>query len=233
MTLAERYSVAARAKTEKRRKRKDLPWRIELSKGMKVLVTDNVETDLDVTNGARGEIVDIILHPDEPPPRDEPIVYLKYVPSYILVKLNRTRASQLDGLDESVIPVEVATTTMKIKVETEAGRVVTRTVQRRQFPITAAYAFTDYRSQGQRIPYVLVDIASPPSGTLDLFNLYVALSRSSGRETIRLLRDFDEDLFKQSHDTALMDEHDRLEELNEITERWWREMGRKYVEPHE
>ena len=122
LTLAERYSVAARAKTEKRRKRKDLPWRIELSKGMKVLVTDNVETDLDVTNGARGEIVDIILHPDEPPPGDEPIVYLKYVPSYILVKLNRTQASQLDGLDESVIPVEIAT---KIKVETEAGRVVT------------------------------------------------------------------------------------------------------------
>ena len=82
--------------------------------------------------------------------------------------------------------------------------------------------------------YVLVDIASPPSGTLDLFNLYVALSRSSGHETIWLLRDFDMDLFKQSHDTALMDEDDRLEELNQITERWWREMGRKYiVEPQE
>jgi len=37
---------------EKQRKCKDLPWRIELSKGMKVLVTDNVKTDLDVTNGA-------------------------------------------------------------------------------------------------------------------------------------------------------------------------------------
>jgi len=82
---------------------------------MKVLVTDKVETDLEVTNGARGEI-DIILHPDEPTPGDEPTVYLKYMPSYILAKLNRTRASQLDGLDKSVIPVEVATTTMNIKV---------------------------------------------------------------------------------------------------------------------
>jgi len=72
---------------------------------------------------------------------------LKYVPSYILVKLNRTRASQLDRLDESVIPVEVATTTMKIKVQTGAGKVVTQTVWHRQFPITAAYAFTDYHSQ--------------------------------------------------------------------------------------
>ncbi|KAJ7770381.1 hypothetical protein B0H14DRAFT_2383013, partial [Mycena olivaceomarginata] len=65
-----------------------------------------------------------------------------------------------------------------------------------------AYAFTDYRSQGQTIPYVLVDIASPPTGKLSLFNLYVALSRSSGRETI----------------------HDRLEDLNKLTMRWWREM---------
>lgn len=30
------------------------------------MVTNNVETDLDITNGARGEIMDIVLHPDEP-----------------------------------------------------------------------------------------------------------------------------------------------------------------------
>ena len=48
LTLAKCYSVAACAKMEKQRKCKDLPWRIELLKGMKVLVTDNVETDLDI-----------------------------------------------------------------------------------------------------------------------------------------------------------------------------------------
>ena len=45
----------------------DLPDMIELLVGMKVMVTQNVETDLDITNGARGKIVDIVLHPDEPP----------------------------------------------------------------------------------------------------------------------------------------------------------------------
>ena len=78
-------------KTQGRQKRKDLPWRIEIAKGMKVLVTDNIKTDLDVTNGAQGEIADIILHPDEPPISDsDPVVYLQYVPAYILVKLSRT-----------------------------------------------------------------------------------------------------------------------------------------------
>jgi len=33
-----------------------------------------------------------------------------------------------------------------------------RTFERRQFPITAAYAFTDYRSQGQTITCAFVDI---------------------------------------------------------------------------
>ncbi|KAG2099649.1 hypothetical protein BD769DRAFT_1368344 [Suillus cothurnatus] len=60
--------------------------------------------------------------------------------------------------------------------------------------MTAAYAFTDYRSQGQTIPYVLVDIATPPTGGLNLFNLYVALSRT---------------------------EDDRLKELDEQTKVWW------------
>jgi hypothetical protein len=95
--------VAAHGKTEKWQKCEDLPWEIELTKGMKVLVTDNVETDLDVTNCARGEIVDIILHPDKPPIGNEPIVQLKYLPAYILVKLTCTQASRLKGLDEAVI----------------------------------------------------------------------------------------------------------------------------------
>ncbi|KAI5984330.1 hypothetical protein EDD15DRAFT_2115244, partial [Pisolithus albus] len=61
--------------------------------------------------------------------------------------------------------------------------------------ITAAYAFTDYRSQGQTLDSVIVDIATPPSGGLNLFNLYVALSRN-----------------------------DRLENENEKTRSWWKKM---------
>ncbi|KAJ7777646.1 hypothetical protein DFH07DRAFT_731161 [Mycena maculata] len=48
-----------------------------------------------------------------------------------------------------------------------------------QFPLTGAYAFTDYCSQGQTLPFVFVDIVTPSTGGLSLFNLYVALSRSS------------------------------------------------------
>jgi hypothetical protein len=59
-----------------------------------------------------------------------------------------------------------------------------------------------------------VDIASPPTGKLSLFNLYVTLSRSSGREMICLLRDFDDQLFTQAHDPMLLAD-DRLEDFFE------------------
>ena len=180
------------------------------------MVTQNVKTDLDITNGARGTIVGVILHPDELTFTKGTSQYteLQRLPLYILVELQRTRVTQLTGLEECIIPVEPRTQTFRVKCEQSNGQQVTKTVKRRQFPMTAAYAFTDYRSQGQTIPYVLVDIATPPTRGLKLFNLYVALSRSSGRSTIRLLRDFDEKSFQMSHRSELIAEDDRLEELD-------------------
>ncbi|KAJ7339305.1 hypothetical protein DFH08DRAFT_915798 [Mycena albidolilacea] len=83
-------------------KMKDLPNFIKLAIGMKVLVTRNIETDLNLANGAHGEIADVVLDPDEPPFGDtgETIVDLEKMPAYTLVKLARTRATRLEGLDE-------------------------------------------------------------------------------------------------------------------------------------
>ena len=56
---------------------------------MKVMVMDNIETDLDITNGARMEIVNIILHPDEPPIGDLPVIKLQCMPSYIHLVISK------------------------------------------------------------------------------------------------------------------------------------------------
>ena len=87
--------------------------------GMKAMVTQNIITDLDITNGARGTIVDY----------------------------GYTWTSQLTGL--GVIPMEPATQRYRISCQSSEGSVITRTVRR--FPMTVAYAFTDYRSQGQTL----------------------------------------------------------------------------------
>ncbi|KIK13462.1 hypothetical protein PISMIDRAFT_118839 [Pisolithus microcarpus 441] len=56
-----------------------------------------------------------------------------------------------------------------------------------------------YESFRQTLESVIVDIATPPSGGLNLFNSYVALSRSPGRSQLCILRDFDDNIFLKSH----------------------------------
>ena len=41
-------------------------------------------------------------------------------------------------------------------------------------------------------------------------------------DTIRLLRDFDDDMFRKSHDPALLQEVERLEKMVSETEAWYR-----------
>ncbi|KAJ7599164.1 hypothetical protein C8J56DRAFT_770715 [Mycena floridula] len=86
-------------------------------------------------------------------------------------------------------------------------------VTRRQYCLTAAYAFTYEKSQGQTIPYVLVDLAKLPNGYLTPFHVYVSLSRSKGSDNIRILRDFEPHLFTRHPSEALKDEDERLGRL--------------------
>jgi hypothetical protein len=51
-----------------------------------------------------------------------------------------------------------------------------------------------------------MDVAKPPTGKLDLFNLYV---------------------FKSSHCRELMKDDDRFEILDRKTKEWWVKMGRE------
>ncbi|KIM61897.1 hypothetical protein SCLCIDRAFT_120672 [Scleroderma citrinum Foug A] len=146
----------------------------------------NIETNLNITNGAQGIIVDIVLDPDKNYSSDAEEVVTTKLLLYLLVKLDWTQMTPLDGLEESVIPVESVTQTLQIQLPGNEGKTIWCTVKHCQFPVTPAYAFTNYHSQGQTIPHIIVDIATPPTGGLNLFNLYVVLSCSSGRSMIRL-----------------------------------------------
>ena len=81
-------------------------------------------------------------------------------------------------------------------------------IDREQYALMPAYVFTNFKSQGQMIESVIVDLVRPPSRKLTGFNSYVALLRSRGKSTIRLLQDFDEKLF-----TVHPNEHLRREDV--------------------
>ena len=51
-----------------------------------------------------------------------------------------------------------------------------------------------------------------------LFSIYVTLPRSSGQSTIRLLHDFDDQLFTQSFEPSLIQDDEQLKVLDRKTE---------------
>jgi hypothetical protein len=159
---------------------------IELAIGAPVMVTLNIHTDLDIANGVRGVIEGVVLDERERimTTKENHTVRLSFPPRYVLVRLDRTKAPTLKGLEQNVIPIEPLNKTFSINKNGTPT-----TVNRSQLPLTLAYAFTDYRSQGQTLHPVIIDIGSPPYGRLTPFNIYVALSRGTGRDNIRLLRD--------------------------------------------
>lgn len=146
--------------------------RVEIVIRMKVLVTYNIQTNLDITNGT---MVDIILDPREGHIGNESTCRLTHLPIYILVRLERTRLSKLSGLEDNIIPIEPLTSSMDVEKLTTRGR-MNVSIRRTQYPLAGAYAFTDHQSQGQTINQAIIDIVPPPRGRLSSFNLYAALS---------------------------------------------------------
>jgi uncharacterized membrane protein len=74
-----------------------------------------------------------------------------------------------------------------------------------------------HKAQGQTIDYVIVDIAPTPQFNVTPFAAYVGLSRSRGRDTIHLLRDFDDKIFPRHPSQDLRVEDERLQWLADDT----------------
>ena len=108
------------------------------------MVLLNVATEADIANGTRGEIQDIILDEREElsAPDEDGIIKLKYAPVMLLFKPDRShRTTKLTfpGLPPGIIPLTPSLA--KFSVTERTGKKVR--VERRQYAMTAGYAFTD------------------------------------------------------------------------------------------
>jgi len=184
----------------------NLADKVKLAVGMQVMVTLNLSTDKDLANGTRGTIKDILLDPQEstPIPDEDGVIHLAYPPALILFKPDVEVNYQFNGLKKGLLPICPSEKSFNV-MDANGQRFH---IHRRQLATTPAYAFTDFKSQGQTILVLFVDIAPPPGGNLTNFNTYVALSCGRGCSSIRLLRDFDDTLF-----TAHPCEHLQLEDI--------------------
>lgn len=210
-----RLQLAKKANSDMSRK---LEERIDMAVGMQAMVMTNIATEADLANGTRGTIEDIILDPREPDlVVENGVAVLQFLPVAILLKPRTPSKLTFPGITPGLIPVTPSSSFLGVKPEKRTGK--KSRVKRTQFAITPAYAFTDYKAQGQTIERVLIDIAKPPTGTMSPFAVYVALSRSRGRNTIRLLRGFDETAFRSHPSEALRLEMLRLTHIDATLKR--------------
>jgi hypothetical protein len=200
------------------KKTKKLSDRIEIAKGMKVMIVFNLSTEADIANDTRGTITDIILDPREDAlePDNEGAVKLTYPPALILFKPESgteissafidKRTRHTITIPKGQIPLTPCTVTFPVFMP-DGSKI---TISRRQYALTGGYAFTDIKSQGQTIEVLVADLRDTPTGKISSFSAYVTLSRSRGRDSIRLLSDFDEKLFRTHPSADLEAEMQRL-----------------------
>ena len=154
---------------------------LEVAIGMRVMILINLSTQAEVANGTRGTVEDIILDPREPEivPAENGRVFLHYPPALVVFRPDSHAKLTLEfpGLPRGCIPITPREEGFHIKLKSNRKSYV-----RRQFAMTAAYAFTHEKSQGQTLDRVVVDLANP--GTLTLFHAYISRSeeRRVGKE---------------------------------------------------
>ena len=117
---------------------------------------------------------------------------------------------EFPGLPQGTVPITPRTNGFHIRLCNNK-----KSYTWRQFALTAAYAFTHEKSQGQTLDCVIVDLANP--GTLTLFHAYVSLSRARGRDHIRILQKFDRKLLTTHPSNDLREEDKRLADLSDMT----------------
>ena len=150
--------------------------------GTPLMITENIDIPLGLVNGAIVEFYGF-ADSDGALIRDEIIAT---PPTYMLVKLKHDVGVEiaLPGLPPSVIGIEPMSLTYN---KTGLGKAATYS----QFPVTLAYAITDYKCQGQTYRWVIVDLKKPNGGYSPTSSPYVQLSRAKTLASLSILRPFD------------------------------------------
>ena len=126
----------------------------------------------------------------------------------MLVKVEDKLNISIPGLPPSVVPIAPVQFTYRIRPN--------KYVKLRQFPVTLAFAITDFKCQGQTFEWVLCDINRPRTGSAPSTSPYVQLSRARSLERVSIMQPFNADELR----TPLAKE--LLEELN-----WEEEMAQR------
>ncbi|KAK4704722.1 hypothetical protein P7C70_g1483, partial [Phenoliferia sp. Uapishka_3] len=190
---------------------------LHLTIGMPLVLYDNDHASQGITNGAYGTLVGIHLHSADAgsfvADRGFQQVVLCNPPAQLLVKLRspHQHRAKLSNLPPSTIPItpREGSVTLKLSNWTDQhGRTHTQqaAVKALQSPVSAAWAVTDYRVQGETRLRVTADLSPPPAGRIDPAAAYVAMFRVTTFEGLSFLRSFPLSVLRSGLDDEVNEE---------------------------
>jgi len=189
---------------------------LPLSISMKVVLTVNICTADGLANGAQGILRQIVYDKadvDELYSQPGSIV-LQKPPKYVVVELTGPSPGAYKDLPQNHVPIYPVKRTCVHTFWTRDGNKIQRRFQRMQLPLTPAYAFTDFKCQGQTLSKAIIDLAGNNSNN----STYVMLSRVKKLEDLLILRPFKDSILDYHHTPALRTEIDRLQKCAEKTD---------------
>ena len=185
-----------------------LPRELPLYVGMPVFLTDNVATELGLTNGTTGVVKSIQFEHNEIITTSTGFNHLQNMPDCVIVELDDIKMNPLDGLRPNHVPIFPKAGSFKVKIPGKKTKV---NINRNHFPLVPRFACTAHKSQGQTLTKAIIDLVVPENnkGRVEINFSYVPLSRVRAIKDLTILRPFDPSILKASVNegcTAMMDE---------------------------
>ena len=175
-----------------------LPGELPLFVGMPIYISNNVATELGLTNGTSGIVKAICLRNGETISEED--IGFHHVQfndlDCIIVELNDVSVKPLRGLQPNQIPIFPITGKPFDIVLKHPNRKVKNkkiSVKRKHFPIVPRFSVTAHKSQGLTLDKAIVDLVPNPKyrGTQQEVSFaYVPLSRVRRLEDLTILREF-------------------------------------------
>ena len=168
--------------------------------GMPIFITDNIATELGLTNGTRGVIKSIHFKRNEVMSNDSSGVHhLKYMPDFVIAELEDITMKPLEGLKQNCVPIFPKKGSFVIHVPAKKGKKrPSITINRIHFPIVPRYGCTSHKSQGMTLSDAIIDLVVPEGkkGGVEINFSYVPLSRVRQLKDLTILRPFDSSVLK-------------------------------------
>ncbi|CAF1089825.1 unnamed protein product [Rotaria sordida] len=214
-------------------KTEHLPGYLPLAPGMPVLLTENVASEIGLSNGTRGIFRRFVY--DESP---EDVRYQdkNFPPNTKFITQPKCALVEFPGckLDEKLVQLSSKVVSIAVRKQTllfdakellpknvaKAAKINKKTrklsVKRKAFPLIPAYSMTTYRSQGQTLGKIIVDLVMPP-GPVELASVYVPLSRVKRLDDLLIIRSFEFAILQVKSSTTQIEELKRLDRIAQNT----------------